>query len=99
MPWPTYESLAEDRPSELEIGPDHIRLSHRLAASLPAEAARVLGLPPLVDLTLRTDAEGLVGSPRFRLKAEWSKNGQRQLPRRTGAILETSGGCGVFPSG
>lgn len=90
-------ALAEDDPTGLEIGPDHIRLSHRLAAALPSETAQILGLPPLVDLTLRTDAEGLVGSPSFRLRAEWFKNGQRQAPRRTGAILETSGGPRRLP--
>lgn len=89
-------SAAEDT-EELEVGSDHIQLSHRLAAALPSETARVLGLPPLVDLTLRTDVEGLVGSPNFRLKAEWFRNGQRQLPRRTGVILETSGGPRRLP--
>lgn len=83
--------------SDYEIQPDQIRLSHRLAAGLSSETAQILGLPPLVDLTLRTDAEGLVGSPNFRLKAEWFKNGQKQLPRRTGAILETSSGPRRLP--
>jgi superfamily II DNA or RNA helicase len=90
-------ALAEDDAEELDIGSDHILLSHRLAAALPSETAEVLGLPPLVDLILRTDAEGLVGSPNFRLKAEWFKNGQRQTPRRTGAILETSSGPRRLP--
>ncbi|RTL81445.1 MAG: DEAD/DEAH box helicase [Hyphomicrobiales bacterium] len=90
-------ALAEDTKEALEIGADQIRLSHRLAAALPGETARILGLPSLVDLTLRTDAEGLVGSPNFRLKAEWFRNGQRQAPRRTGAILETSSGPRRLP--
>lgn len=90
-------SLALDDSDEFEIDREHIRLSHRLAAVLPSEAAFTLGLPPLVDLTLRTDVEGLVGSPSFRLKADWFKNGQRQLVRRTGAILETSSGLRRLP--
>jgi superfamily II DNA or RNA helicase len=90
-------ALADEIGGALEINSDHIHLSHRLAAALPSETAQVLGLPPLVDLTLRTDADGLVGSPSFKLKAEWFKNGQRQLPRRIGAILETSGGPRRLP--
>jgi hypothetical protein len=81
----------------LVIASEQISLSHRLAASLSGEVAQVLGLPPIVDLTLRTDAEGVVGSSGFRLKAEWFKNGQRQLPRRVGAMLETSGGLRRLP--
>ena len=90
-------ALAENKPTELEISSDHIRLSHRLVAALSSAAAQVLGLPPIVDLTLRTDAEGIVGSQNFRLKAEWFKNGQRQLPRRVGAILETASGLRRLP--
>ena len=90
-------ALAGEDTSGLLIATDHIRLSHRLAASVSGEVAQVLGLPPIVDLTLRTDAEGVVGSPGFRLKAEWFKNGQRQLPRRVGAMLETSGGLRRLP--
>lgn len=90
-------ALSKDDSSDLNISPDHIWMSHDLAANLTSETAQILGLPPLVDLTLRTDAVGLVGSPNFRLKAEWFKNGQRQLPNRIGAILETSGGLRLLP--
>lgn len=90
-------ALAGDTQDELNIGADHIRLSHRLAAALSGEAAHILGLPQIVDLTLKTDAEGLVGTPNFRLKAEWFRHGQRQAPRRTGSILETSDGPRRLP--
>ena len=53
------KSLAEVSPDEVDIGSDRIRFSHRLAATLTSESAQTLGLPPLVDLTLRTDAEVL----------------------------------------
>jgi hypothetical protein len=89
--------LADGRPGELLIEGDKIRLSHRLAAALGSPSAEAIGLPPIVDLTLRTDAEGLIGSPTFRLRCEWIKNGQRQTPRRTGAILETSAGPRRLP--
>ncbi len=91
-------AAAAERPAEtLEITPEHIRLSHRLAAALDAETAASLGLPPVVDLSLRTDAEGVLGSPSFRLRHEWVKNGQRQTVQRVGAILKTSAGSRRLP--
>jgi superfamily II DNA or RNA helicase len=89
--------VSEDVPEELTIMADEIRLSHRLAARLDSETARVLGLPPVVDLTLRTDAEGVLGSKSFKLRYEWVKNGQRQFPRRIGAILDTVDGPRRLP--
>ena len=91
------KGVSEDVPEELTISADEIRLSHRLAARLDSEAARVLGLPPVVDLTFRTDAEGILGSKSFKLRYEWAKNGQRQYPRRIGAILETVDGPRRLP--
>ena len=90
-------SVSEDVPEELTITADEIRLSHRLAARLDSETARVLGLPPVIDLTLRTDAEGVLGSKSFKLRYQWVKNGQRQYPRRIGAILETADGPRRLP--
>ncbi|KQQ29439.1 hypothetical protein ASF53_19605 [Methylobacterium sp. Leaf123] len=91
-------AAAAEKPTELlEITPEHIRLSHRLAAALDAETAASLGLPPVVDLSLRTDAEGVLGSPSFRLRHEWVKNGQRQTVQRVGAILKTSAGPRRLP--
>lgn len=91
-------ALASERPAELfEITPDRIRLSHRLAAALDGTAAETIGLPPVVDLTLRTDAEGVVGSPSFRLRHEWVKNGLRQSVQRVGGILKTSEGPRRLP--
>ena len=90
-------ALSEDMPEGLTILADEIRLSHRLAARLNSETARVLGFPPVVDLTFRTDAEGVLGSRSFKLRCEWVKNGQRQYPRRTGAILETADGPRRLP--
>ncbi|TXL70219.1 DEAD/DEAH box helicase [Vineibacter terrae] len=81
----------------LSIDSDRVVMSHRIAASISGEAGQLLGLPPLVDMTLRTDAEGIVGSSGFRLRYEWSRNGQRQLPRRTGAMLETAQGARRLP--
>jgi superfamily II DNA or RNA helicase len=89
--------LADDKPDELEIASDSIRMSHRIAAALNGEAAATLGLPALVNLVLRTDVEGVLGAPSFRLRYEWVRNGQRQSVRRQGAILQTSAGLRRLP--
>ena len=90
-------TLADSLAEPLEIAGDRITLSHRLAASLDAESAAALGLPPLTDLTLRTDAEGVLGSAGFRLRHQWLRAGQQRMPRRAGAILETDRGPQRLP--
>ncbi|MFG1379241.1 DEAD/DEAH box helicase [Xanthobacter autotrophicus] len=90
-------ALGDAQPGTLEITSDQIRLPHALAAALDGRTAERLGLPPVVDLTLRTDVDGLVGSPGFRLRHEWVRHGQRQLPQRVGAILKTSAGLRRLP--
>jgi SNF2 family DNA or RNA helicase len=90
-------ALADGLKEELSIDSDRIVIPHRLVASLEREAAEVLGLPPITDLTLKTDAEGIVGSSNFKLRYEWIRNGQRQLPVRTGAILQTAAGLRRLP--
>lgn len=80
-------ALADETGERLDILADRITLSHRLAALLDRDAAQSLGLPPLTDLTLRTDAEGVLGTPAFRLRYQWLRAGQRRMPTRTGAIL------------
>lgn len=91
-------AAADTLGEQLSIDSDRIVISHRVAASISGEAGALLGLPPMVDMTLKTDAEGIVGSSGFRLRYEWSRNGQRQMPRRTGAILETAHGLRRVPA-
>lgn len=79
----------ESTPGAVAFAPDHLRLNHDAAASLSAPAAHALGLPGLVHLTLRTDVSGSLGNPDFRLRHEWTLNGQRQNPTRTGALIRT----------
>lgn len=90
-------ALADEMAEPLEIAGDRITLSHRLAAACDAETAAILGLPGLTDLTLRTDAEGVLGTPGFRLRHQWLRGGQQRLPRRVGAILETDRGPQRLP--
>ncbi|MBV8112642.1 MAG: hypothetical protein JO012_23080 [Hyphomicrobiales bacterium] len=90
-------ALENERPGEAQVQSDQIKLSHTIVASLPSSSAETLGLPPLVDLTLHTDAEGLPGQRNFRLRYEWRKNGQRQFPTKVGALLETSDGVRRLP--
>jgi hypothetical protein len=89
--------LSNEDPTQLNIDVNSLWMSHHLVASVDAATADVIGLPPLVDLTLRTDAEGLIGSSTFRLKYEWFKDGKRQLPVRKGAILQTAYGLRRLP--
>ncbi len=90
-------ALADDLGETLHIRADRITLPHRLAARLDGEAAAVLGLPPLTDLVLRTDAEGVLGSTGFRLTCQWLRAGQQRMPRRTGCILDTDRGPQRLP--
>lgn len=82
---------------EVVIAPDHLCLSHDAAASLSASAAQALGLPRTVDLLLKTDVSGVLGRPDFRLHYEWSRQGRRETPKRTGCILRTSEGPRRLP--
>lgn len=91
------KALAEEFSEPLHISDDAIVMSHHLAGRLDAETAQTLGLPPLVDLTLKTDIEGSLGSDTFRLQHEWLRNGVRQIPHRTGSILATSQGPRRLP--
>lgn len=91
------QALSDEEPGSLSFEADRLLLTHRLAARLDANTAMVLGLPPIVDLILRTDVEGVVGSSGFRLRHEWVKNGQRQLPQRVGCILQTANGLRRIP--
>lgn len=90
-------AAADEHRETYSIDSDRIVMSHRLTASISSEAGQILGLPPFVDMVLKTDAEGIVGSTGFHLKYEWSRNGQRQLPQRTGAILQTAQGTRRLP--
>ncbi|WP_299927092.1 DEAD/DEAH box helicase [uncultured Pelagimonas sp.] len=82
---------------EVVVAPDHLRLSHDAAANLSAPAAEALGLPRTVDLMLKTDVSGVLGRRNFRLHYEWSRQGRRETPKRTGAILRTSEGPRRLP--
>jgi len=84
-------AAAEEAGDAVEIGNDRIRLTHRTLSALSSTSADALGLPPLIDLTLRTDVMGQLGSPEFRLTHHWVRAGRKEIARRTGAVVETSG--------
>ncbi|NLJ51365.1 MAG: DEAD/DEAH box helicase [Alcaligenaceae bacterium] len=90
-------ALADEHEETLKIESEKITLSHRLAAMLTTETATQLGLPPLTDLVLRTDAEGVLGSTNFMLRYQWMRNGQQRSPKRIGCILETDKGPQRIP--
>lgn len=90
-------ALGDEHPGELEIGHDSIHMSHTVAAACDNATAAAIGLPPPVNYFLETDVEGIVGSPSFKLSYRWLEHGRRQIPRRVGAILETSRGLRRIP--
>lgn len=90
-------TLAEGSPDELDISGGTIRMSHRIAGGLDGDAAQALGLPPLIELRLRTDAEGVPGSPGFRLRYEWVRAGRPQHVERQGAFARTPDGLRRLP--
>lgn len=92
------KAIGDEYLGALTIAGDTIQMSHDVAAALDAETASTLGLPPVVDLIFRTDVEGAIGTPSFRLHHEWIKNGRRQIPQRTGAILKTADGDRRLPT-
>lgn len=89
--------VAERHPDSLLIHETSIWMSHDLAADLAAHTADTLGLPPIVDLIFKTDAEGVPGQDQFRLRHEWLRLGEKQVVSRTGAILNTSEGLRRLP--
>ncbi|MER8691921.1 DEAD/DEAH box helicase [Mesorhizobium opportunistum] len=91
------KSTADLLDESIQISSDRITLGHRLAAALDNSTAVEMGLPALTDLTLRTDAEGVLGTEGFRLKVQWLRSGQERTPTRTGAILETDRGLQRLP--
>lgn len=90
-------ACADELGEELEIGENRIFMSHRVAAAIHAQAADVLGLPPLVDLAFRTDVEGVPGQDQFRLRFDWLRHGRKEMVSRTGAILGTTMGLRRLP--
>lgn len=88
----------EEHPDDATtISKNSLSLSHDAAASLNTREAQALGLPPDVDLTLKTDVTGRVGQPDFRLHTEWSRHGQQERPKRVGCILYTAEGSRRLP--
>lgn len=82
---------AEQLGQELDVEPNFIRMRHQTFSSLSSETANALGLPPLVELTLRTNVAGTLGSETFKLSHEWIRAGRKEPTTRTGAVLRTTG--------
>jgi superfamily II DNA or RNA helicase len=90
-------ALAEQLDDLAEIASDHIVLGHRVASALDADSSEQLGLPPLTEYTLRTDVDGLIGSPQFGVRYEWYANGVQQFPERVGCLLKGASGLRRLP--
>lgn len=90
-------NLADELNEAVEIEDKKIVFSHRLFASIDSETGAKLSLPPFTDLTLTTDAQGVLGSANFKLTYQWIRSGQKKLPQRIGAILKTDRGLQRIP--
>ena len=90
--------VSEGKSDVAFINEDAISMRHEIVASLDAQSALALGLPPDVDLTFRTDVVGSLGTPTFQLEYSWMKFGRVQMPKRVGSILETDAGSRRIPS-
>lgn len=88
---------AENYPDSLRMDDTSIWMSHDVAAELDTHTAVALGLPPVVDLIFKTDAEGVPGQEQFRLSHEWLRLGEKQVVTRVGSILKTSDGLRRIP--
>ncbi len=91
-------AIEAEHPGSIVIHDDSVEMTHDGAAKVGAKSGQILGLPPLVDLELHTDAEGIVGSDHFRLHYEWQYQGRTVEPKRTGAFLNTARGVQRVPS-
>ena len=86
------KALTSSETDDLTISDQAVHLSHDLASQVDTRTAEVLGFPPLVDLVLETDVEGILGSPSFRITYSWHRHGRKEPAKRVGAILETGRG-------
>ena len=91
------KQAAESYPDSLRTDDTSIWMRHDVAAELDAQTANTLGLPPVVDLIFKTDAEGVPGQDQFRLRHEWLRLGEKQVVTRIGCILKTSDGLRRLP--
>ncbi len=85
-------ALDEEIPGSALVLEGRIILKHDAVSRMDGATARALGLPPLPDLTLATDVEGVVGNSDFRLRYRWIRDGMHVPSRRTGSILHTADG-------
>ena len=87
----------EQHPGSVNFEGDAAFASHAAVASLGADQARALGLPERPPFVLATGVRDIVGSPGFKLTAQWLDSGQPMAARRQGAFLETAKGRFLIP--
>lgn len=82
----------------VEIKPDRISLSHDVLSRISDRSATALELPLAVELVLKMEMDGQLGSPSFSLRTQWLQGGQSVVTKRVGAILETERGTRRLPA-
>ena len=88
---------SEQHPGSVRFEEDAVVASHAAVASLGANQARALGLPERPPFVLATGVRGIVGSPGFKLTAQWLDSEQPFAAYRQGAFLETAGDLFLIP--
>ena len=81
---------ADEVGDDISITNDKITFSHDVLAAFNSNFATLLSIPPIVHLMLETDVVGIPGSSDFKLTYKWLLDGQKQNPKRIGAILKLS---------
>ena len=87
----------EDQPGSVSIQQENIFINHEVLSRLSPTAAEALSLPKYPDLTFSTEVSGTVGTKDFGLRYKWLRDGQPEMVRRIGAILQTSDGPKRLP--
>lgn len=82
----------------VKIEHDRIFMSHDVLSRVSDFAATALELPIPVELTLKMEMDGQLGSPSFSLRTKWLNGGREAVVRRRGAVLETDGGQRRVPA-
>ena len=77
---------------------DKIFLAHEVVSRLSDFTAATLSLPASIEMELKMEMDGQLGSSSFSLRTDWLDGGQSTVTERIGAILETERGRRRIPA-
>ena len=82
----------EHHPDAVKFESNKVTATHSAVATLDAGQARSLGLPDSPPFVFAVDSTGVIGSPTFKLNAEWTQFGKSVATSRCGAFLKSAKG-------